>query len=148
MNKKYFTVFLMVVCLLFLSCTRTWKNPNEALPSIETSIINILAAPTAFDSAGVVVKGMVWDLVYEDVVVADEKYLEDRSYATFKLADKRGNFINIYAENSFPLKEGNIIEVLGIYRRNYKSEKKHFINEIEAKNIKVLKSLEEKYTKQ
>ena len=147
-SNKYFYLPIILIVFFVFACSKSWKNPNETIPSSETSIIKILATPNAFDSAGVKVTGMVWDLALGDLTVTKSGYLENVSYIIFKLADEHGNFVNVYTNKKYSIDEGDIVEVTGIYRRNYVSEKRHFINEIEAVDIVLKKSLVEKYSNQ
>ena len=141
----FFTLFLLAISI---GCNKTWENPNSSIPSAPISIVGILATPNVYDSAGVRVTGMVWDLALGDLTVTKSGYLENISYSIFKLSDKHGNFVNVYTDKKYELEEGDIVEVTGIYRRNFRAEKRHFINEIEAVDIKLKKSLKERFSKQ
>lgn len=141
----FLTLFLLTISL---GCSRKWKDPNTSIPSAPASIVGILATPNVYDSAGVRVTGMVWDLALGDLTVTESGYLENVSYSIFKLSDRHGNYVNVYTNKKYQLEEGDIVEVTGIYRRNYRAEKRHFINEIEAVDIKLKKSLKKRYSKQ
>ena len=137
----------VLLSLLFvISCNRTWQDPNTTLPAAKISIASLISVPTVYDGAGVVVKGMVWDVVNDELVYLNDGYVETLNFSVFKLSDKKGNFVYIYTENIDNISEGDLVEVVGIYRREFVTEKRNYINEIEAKNIKVLKSLKKKYS--
>ena len=137
----------VIISLLFvISCNRTWKNPNTTLPAAKISIASLISVPTVYDGAGVVVKGMVWDVVNDELVYLKDGYVETLNFSLFKLSDKKGNFVNVYTEDIDSISEGDLVEVVGIYRREFLSDKRTYINEVEAKNIKVIKSLRKKYS--
>lgn len=137
---------LLLTLLLVISCNRTWQDPNTTIPASKISIASLIAVPTVYDGAGVVVKGMVWDVVNDELIYLSDGYVETLAFSLFKLSDKKGNFVNIYTEDYFDVNEGDIVEVVGIYRREFVGSKRNFTNEIEAKNIRVLKSLKTKYS--
>jgi len=128
MRKKAFLILFLIV---FLGCATEWQNPNTSLPARELNILAILANPVVYDSAGVIVEGKVWDLRFGSLNEKDTEI----PYTHFKLADRDGNFVNVFAVGDVPVTEGDIVKVLGIYRREYKTENYSFINEIEAKKI-------------
>ena len=137
----------VIISLLFvISCNRTWQNPNTTLPAAKISIASLISVPTVYDGAGVVVKGMVWDVVNDELVYLKDGYVETLNFSLFKLSDKKGNFVNVYTEDIDSISEGDLVEVVGIYRREFLSDKRTYINEVEAKNIKVIKSLKKKYS--
>jgi len=129
----------------FSACHKEWKDPNETMPATKLSIITLLAAPTVYDGAGVSVRGMVWDIIHDDLIYSNQGYIETLSFMVFKVSNKDGHYVNVYAEEMYDVKEGDIVEVVGIYRRNYVSELRSYTNEIEAKRIDIIKSLKEKY---
>jgi hypothetical protein len=131
MRGKYFVC--LILFLFFLGCAGEWQNPNTTTPAKKIDITSILINPIAYDSAGVIVEGRVWDLVFNTL----EKNDKDKGspYTNFKLADKDGNFVNVFALGYLPIAEGDIVEVVGIYRRNLSSENYRFLNEIEAKRV-------------
>ncbi len=143
MKKIVLSTILAVA--LFGACNKTWKDPNDTMPATKISIITLLAAPTVYDGAGVNVRGMVWDIVHDDLVYSNDGYIETLSFAVFKVSNKDGHFINVYTEKMDDVQEGDLVEVIGIYRRNYVSEYRDYTNEIEAKKIKVIKSIKHKY---
>ena len=143
MKKIVLSTILAVA--LFGACNKTWKDPNETMPATKISIITLLAAPTVYDGAGVNVRGMVWDIVHDDLVYSNDGYIETLSFVVFKVSNKDGHYINVYTENMDDVKEGDLVEVVGIYRRNFVSELRNYTNEIEAKKIKVIKSMKHKY---
>ena len=141
-------IFLpLIVSLLFIvSCHRTWQDPNTSIPAAKISIASLISVPTVYDGAGVAIKGMVWDVVNDEVVFLNDGYVETLNFSLFKLSDKKGNFVNIYTEDNLDIREGDLVEVVGIYRREFLTDRRTYTNEVEAKNIKVLKSLHKKYS--
>lgn len=131
MRGKYLVCHILF--LIFLGCAGEWQNPNTTTPSKKMDITSILINPTTYDGAGVIVEGMVWDLVFN----TPEKDTKDKGspYTNFKLSDKEGNFVNVFALGQLPIEEGDIVKVVGIYRRNLSTENYRFFNEIEAKRI-------------
>lgn len=130
MNRNMLLMLTPLLMMILLSCSK-WQNPNTALPSKELTIANILITPHAYDGAGVIVEGMVWDLDY-DILVDEEMEVP---FTTFKIADTDGNYINVFAEGNFPLIEGEQVRVTGLYRRDYVTKYRNYTNEIEAKTI-------------
>ena len=143
MKKIVLSTVLAVV--LFSACNKTWNDPNSTMPATKISIITLLAAPTVYDGAGVNVRGMVWDIVHDDLVYSNDGYIETLSFVVFKVSNREGNYVNVYAEKMDDVKEGDMVEVVGIYRRNFVSELRSYTNEIEAKKIIVIKSMKHKY---
>ena len=137
---------VFITLILLVSCNRAWQDPNTTLPAARISIVSLISVPTVYDGAGVVVKGMVWDVVNDELVYMKDGYVETINFSVFKLADRKGNYVNIYTEDTPLVDEGDLVEVVGIYRREFVAEKRNFINEVEAKNIKILKSLSSKYS--
>ena len=88
---------------------------------------------------------MVWDIVHDDLVFSNDGYIETLEFVVFKVSDKDGNYINVYSEDLKGVKEGDLVEVVGIYRRNFVSELRNYTNEIEAKKIAVIKSMKHRY---
>ena len=122
--------FLLIssILLVFLGCAREWQNPNTTIPAKQVDIAAILENPIAFDSAGVIVEGKVWDLVFDKF----EREDKETPFTEFKLADQDGNFVNIFVLGHIPIAEGDIVEVMGIYRKELGKERIYFANEIEA----------------
>jgi len=143
MKKIVLSTLLAVV--LFSACNKTWNDPNDTMPATKLSIITLLAAPTVYDGAGVNVRGMVWDIVHDDLVYSNDGYIETLSFVVFKVSNREGNYVNVYTEEMGDVKEGDMVEVVGIYRRNFESELRNYTNEIEAKKITVIKSMNHKY---
>jgi hypothetical protein len=133
--KKASIVVFSILLPLITGCAKEWQNPDTALPAKKLKITSILVSPHAYDSAGVIVEGKVWDLTFN---ILEEKDSET-PYTSFKIADKDGNFINVFALGHVPLFEGDLVEVKGIYRREYITERHSFINEIEAVSIEKIK---------
>jgi uncharacterized membrane protein len=131
MRERGFLFIFAMGFLAFLGCAHEWQNPNTALPSKELSIDALLINPIVYDSAGVIIEGKVWDLAFKSL---KEKDIEI-PYTSFKLADQDGNFVNVFALGDIPVAEGDIVKVVGIYRREYNTENYSFLNEIEAKRI-------------
>ncbi len=127
--------FLLIssILLVFLGCAREWQNPNTTIPAKQVDIAAILENPIAFDSAGVIVEGKVWDLVFDKF----EREDIETPFTEFKLADQDGNFVKVFVLGHIPIAEGDIVEVMGIYRRELGKERIYFANEIEA--IRVVK---------
>ena len=122
--------FLLIssILLVFLGCAREWQNPNTTIPAKQVDIAAILENPIAFDSAGVIVEGKVWDLVFDKF----EREDKETPFTEFKLADQDGNFVKVFVLGHIPIAEGDIVEVMGIYRRELGKEGIFFANEIEA----------------
>jgi hypothetical protein len=131
MRERTFKIFLLVIASSFFGCAHEWQNPNTSLPAKEVKIKSILINPIAYDSAGVIVEGKVWDLRLDTVSEKDVQI----PYTGFKLADEDGNFVNVFALGDIPVVEGDLVKVVGVYRREYNTEGYKFINEIEAKRV-------------
>src|SRR3989337_2526243 len=125
------------ILLVFLGCAREWQDPNTTIPAKKVDIAAILENPIAFDSAGVIVEGKIWDLVFDKF----EREDKETPFTDVKLADQDGNFVNIFVLGHIPIAEGDIVEVMGIYRRELGKERIYFANEIEA--IRVEKEKQE-----
>ena len=128
-------LFIFIPAVL-ISCNKQWQDPNTAVPYTHTTIREILIAPIGYDSAGVSVEGMVWDLNY-DLLVEHEKEIP---YTSFKIADSDGNYVNVFAEGNYPLIDGDQVKVIGVYRRDLITESRNYINEIDANSIEVGKT--------
>lgn len=133
--KRFFC--LLAFLLLCAGCSKTWKDPGSTVPASELPIAVIASVPNAYNGAGIIIKGVVWDLVSDELTYADGDLTETISYFFFKVADQKGNFVNVYAEGPTGLKEGDIVEVKGIYRKDMTTQKRYFRNEIEAVKVKV-----------
>ncbi len=129
-DKAALFIFVMVF-IVFSACARNWQDPNTSLPTKRLSIMALLVNPIIYDSAGVEVEGKVWDLAFKSLKEKDAEI----PYTSFKLSDRDGNFVNVFALGDIPVADGDIVEVEGIYRREYKTEAYSFLNEIEAKRI-------------
>lgn len=129
--RALLTIF-SIMSIVVASCSQTWKDPNTSIPYQVIPISTILISPHAYDSAGINIEGMVWDLAYH---VLEMEEIEV-PYTTFKIADEDGNFINVYAEGNYPLSEGEQVKVIGVYRREFVTSQHNYINEIVAKEIK------------
>jgi len=126
--KREAFLLMSSILLVSLGCAREWQNPNTTIPAKQVHISDILANPIAFDSAGVIVEGKVWDLVFDKF----EREDKETPFTEFKLADQDGNFVKVFVLGHFPIAEGDIVEVTGIYRRELGKEPIYFANEIEA----------------
>lgn len=140
------TLFVFLIIIAALSCEKTWETPSELKPYSDTNIVSILSTPHVYESTAVRVTGMVWDI--ESPESEKEKKQGDNILMRFKLSDPKGYYIEVVAPNTYRIQEGDIVEVTGIFRTNYKGGSDLRKNQIEAKNIKTIKSLKEKYSKQ
>lgn len=136
MTRITYVSLLIFIPVVVISCSKQWQNPNTAVPYTSTTIREILISPIGYDSAGVSVEGMVWDLNY-DLLVEDEKEVP---YTSFKIADSDGNYVNVFAEGNYPLIDGDQVKVIGVYRRQLTTEYRNYINEIDANSIEVGKT--------
>lgn len=149
--KKLVYIPFIAALLIVSACHREWTNPNETMPSAEADITSILVNPHVFDSAGVKVRGMVWD---KERIQPDPKEGEDgelilpEPYVYFKISDRKGYYLGVVADESHSFEDGDIVEVVGLYRKDYISDRRHFKNEIDARYINVIESLEQKYGKE
>lgn len=130
MKRKFFLLVFLPVLIAAFGCAREWKNPDTALAVKELKIESILINPIIYDSAGVAVEGKVWDLKFEELQQKTEL-----PYTSFKLADEDGHYVNVFASGHLPIAEGEIVEVTGIYRRQFPTEVHNFVNEIEAERV-------------
>jgi hypothetical protein len=136
MNRiSNFFLFIFIPVVL-VSCSKQWQDPNTSVPYTKTTIREILIAPIGYDSAGVSVEGMVWDLNY-DLLVDNEKEIP---FTSFKIADADGNYLNVFAEGNYPLIDGDQVKVIGVYRNGLITEHRNYINEIEANSIELGKT--------
>ncbi len=131
------TFFLLAFLLFCSGCNKTWKDPGLTVPASELPIAVIASVPNAYNGAGIIIKGVVWDLVSDELTYTLNDAEETVSYLFFKVADQKGNFVNVYAEEPAGLKEGDIVEVKGIYRKDMTTQKRYFRNEIEAVKVTV-----------
>ncbi len=131
MRGKYFVCHILF--LIFLGCAGEWQNPDITIPAKKIDIISLLINPLIYDSSGVIVEGKVWDLEFDTLENNDKD--KESPYTNFKLADRDGNFVNVFALGHQPIAEGDYVKVVGTYRRELETENYDFINEIEAKQI-------------
>lgn len=131
MRGKYFVY--LILFLFFPGCAGQWQDPDITIPAKKIDITSILINPIIYDSSGVIVEGKVWDLEFDTLENNDKD--KGSPYTNFKLADRDGNFINVFALGHLPIVEGDFVKVVGIYRRKLETENYDFINEIEAKQI-------------
>ncbi len=132
MNTKKIIFPLLILAISFLAgCIGQWQNPNAAIPSQEIKISNLLIFPNAYDRAGVILKGKVWDLDF-----VEDKDNPDEVYSTFKLADEDGNYVIVRSPGMTTLlQEGVMIKVIGLHRVIYDKDSRLISNHIEAKQI-------------
>jgi hypothetical protein len=135
MERRIFLLILATIFIFTSGCAREWKNPDKTLPAQKLNIERILVNSVIFDSAGVIVEGKVWDLKFETL-----KQQTEIPYTSFKLANKDGNYINVFASGHLPIHEGETVKVTGIYRREFQTESYEFVNEIEAEKIESIKN--------
>ena len=123
---------LLILAISFLAgCIGQWQNPNATIPAQEIKISNLLIFPTNYDSAGVILKGKVWDLDF-----VEDKDNPDEVYSEFKLADKDGNYVIVRSPGMTTLLvEGSMIKVICLHRIIYDKDSRLISNHIEAKQI-------------
>jgi hypothetical protein len=123
---------LLILAISFLAgCIGQWQNPNAAIPAQEIEISNLLIFPTAYDRAGVILEGKVWDLDF-----VEDKDNPDEVYSEFKLADKDGNYVIVRSPGMTTLlQEGAMIKVIGLHRVIYDEDTRIVSNLVEAKQI-------------
>ncbi len=123
---------LLILAISFLAgCIGQWQNPNAAIPAQEIEISNLLIFPTAYDRAGVILEGKVWDLDF-----VEDKDNPDEVYSEFKLADKDGNYVIVRSPGMTTLlQEGAMIKVIGLHRVIYDVDTRIVSNLVEAKQI-------------
>ena len=123
---------LLILAISFLAgCIGQWQNPNATIPAQEIKISNLLIFPTNYDSAGVILKGKVWDLDF-----VEDKDNPDEVYSEFKLADKDGNYVIVRSPGiTTLLQEGSMIKVIGLHKIIYDKDSRLISNHIEAKQI-------------
>jgi hypothetical protein len=123
---------LLILAISFLAgCIGQWQNPNAAIPAQEIEISNLLIFPTAYDRAGVILEGKVWDLDF-----VEDKDNPDEVYSEFKLADKNGNYVIVRSPGMTTLlQEGAMIKVIGLHRVIYNEDTRIVSNLVEAKQI-------------
>ena len=134
MKRIFYLLAFLLVCS---GCSRTWKDPGATVPASELPIAVIASVPNAYNGAGIIIKGVVWDLTSDELTYTEDDLEKMVSYFFFKVADQKGNFVNVYAEGTGDLKEGDMVEVKGIYRKDMTTQKRYFKNEIEAVKVKV-----------
>ncbi|MBI2488082.1 MAG: hypothetical protein HYW01_14285 [Deltaproteobacteria bacterium] len=124
--------FIVLAIVLLIACGggKEKEIPGMNIAGIRTTISRILISPLAFDSAIVAVEGLAHDVKKE--TVNGEK--TEKTF--FKLADLRGNFINVSILGKWEIVENDHLIVGGIYRRT--------TNEIEAEQVEKIQLEEEK----
>jgi hypothetical protein len=123
---------IILTIVLFIACGggKEKEIPGMNIAGIRTTISRILISPLAFDSAIVVVEGLAHDVKKETVNGGKA----EKTF--FKLADLRGNFINVSILGKWEIVENDHLIVGGIYRRAR--------NEVEAEQVEKMKLEEEK----
>ena len=123
---------LLILAIYFLTgCIGQWQNPNASMPAQELKIRNLLVMQIGYESAGVILKGKVWDLDF-----VEDKDNPDEVYSTFKLADKDGNYVIVRSpEMTTLLVEGAMIKVIGLHRIIYDKDSRLISSHVEAKQI-------------
>jgi len=123
---------LLILAIYFLTgCIGQWQNPNASMPAQELKIRNLLVMQIGYESAGVILKGKVWDLDF-----VEDKDNPDEVYSTFKLADKDGNYVIVRSPGMTTLLvEGAMIKVIGLHRVIYDEDTRIVSNLVEAKQI-------------
>jgi len=132
-NALLLNSITVIVLISLIGCTRVWMDPDTSVPASNQSIANILVNKAAYDSAGVVVVGKVWDLRKE--TMTDEENRVEKEYTTFKLADRKGNYLDVYTPGNYELSEGDFVRVTGIFQIDYNDELRDFENDITAIRI-------------
>ena len=123
---------LLILAISFLTgCIGQWQNPNASMPAQELKIRNLLVMQIGYESAGVILKGKVWDLDF-----VEDKNNPDEVYSTFKLADKDGNYVIVRSPGMTTLLvEGAMIKVIGLHRTIYDKDSRLISSHVEAKQI-------------
>ncbi len=123
---------LLILAISFLTgCIGQWQNPNASMPAQELKIRNLLVMQIGYESAGVILKGKVWDLDF-----VEDKDNPDEVYSTFKLADKDGNYVIVRSPGMTTLLvEGAMIKVIGLHRTIYDKDSRLISSHVEAKQI-------------
>jgi hypothetical protein len=124
------SIILAIVLLIACGGGKEKEIPGMNIAGIRTTISRILISPLAFDSAIVVVEGLAHDVKKETVNGGKT----EKTF--FKLADLRGNFINVSILGKWEIVENDHLIVGGIYRRAR--------NEVEAEQVEKMKLEEEK----
>ena len=146
MKRSLFCLF--VITFLFSACQAEWKDPNKTLPAENVEITNILATPNVYDSAGVKLTGMVWDKERVEPAAIEDKngeMVKPEPYTYFKLSDQKGHYVGVITDETDSFEDGDIVEVVGLFRRNFVAENHHFKNEVDARKITIIESLRRKY---
>lgn len=121
-------ILFIIISLALVGCYSGWKDPETSLPAKKVSIRSLLSTPAVYDNRGVIVEGKVWDLEYLNL---------DYTVAKFKLADKSGNHIGVISKEVLKIGNGDIIEVRGIFERNFDSEKNRYESFVNSMSINV-----------
>ncbi len=125
-------LFFGVIMVLLIACGGGKKEEIHGMniTGIRTTISRILISPLAFDGAIVAVEGLAHD------VKKETESVEKNEKTFFKLADLRGNFINVFISGKSEIFENDHLVVGGIYRRT--------TNVIEAEQAEKIQPEEEK----
>jgi len=65
----------------------------------------------------------------------DEENRVEKEYTTFKIADRKGNYLDVYTPGNYELSEGDFVRVTGIFQIDYNDELRDFENDITAIRI-------------
>jgi hypothetical protein len=122
-RRKVIELFFILPIVLLVVCGggKEKEIPGMNISGIRTTISRILISPLAFDSAIVAVEGFAQD------VKKQAGNGEESGKTLFKIADLRGNFINVSISGNLEIFEKDHLIVGGIYRRT--------ANEIEAEQV-------------
>jgi hypothetical protein len=136
MKRKLF-LFAAFFSLIFTlsSCqSRNWRSPDTSIATQNVSIANLISNRQAYDSAGVSLIGKVWNLETNSTTANNDEGITG-TYTTFKLADKAGTSIDIYASGEVPIQEGGFVRVVGIFRKEFQPSGDYFLNVVDAVRI-------------
>ena len=123
-TKSHYILPMLLIFAL-VGCNKEPEYiPGQEIQGIREPIFRILLSPVAYDSAIVVIEGVVRD--YSEQESTDSDNVEEIE-TTFKLYDTRGNFINISLPGSWEITDNDYLIVGGMYRQNP--------NEIEARQF-------------
>src|SRR5713101_3101067 len=95
----------------------------------EASVPSIIANPAQFEGQIVTLRGMA-------VAVKETVSRRGNDYTTFKLHDISGEAISIFTWGHPPLKDGDIVEVVGVFQQVRHVGRYTFYNEVEAQSVR------------
>lgn len=114
-----------IVIILLLGFA-PWVSFSHA--AIETTVEKILADKDSYHGKEVTVSGTVSKLQFKTSKKGNE-------YTTFTLVGDSKDFIKVFIFGHSKIKEGQKVQVAGIYRKVKRVGRYSFYNEIEAVNI-------------